>query len=109
MPGPFDVADTAAYAAWRERKLADHPRQLEDLIVEVGDPRDLTAAERAALADRVRRCNMAIYAGGTREILRAAAPATTSGEPPSATAAPAAAPPAAPAAPAPAAPARRLP
>lgn len=67
MPGPFDLDDTAAYSAWRERKLADHPRHLEDLIVEVGDPRNLTAAERAALADRVRRCNMAIYAGGTRE------------------------------------------
>jgi hypothetical protein len=65
MPGPFDPNDDAAYAAWRERKLADHPRRLEELIVEVGDPRDLTATERAALAGRVARCNMAIYAGRT--------------------------------------------
>jgi hypothetical protein len=67
MPGPFDLNDTAAYAAWRERKLADHPRSLEELIVEVGDPRNLTAPEKAALADRVGRCNMAIYAGRTRD------------------------------------------
>jgi len=39
MPGPFDPNDDAAYAAWRERKLADHPRRLEELIVEVVDPR----------------------------------------------------------------------
>jgi len=65
MPGPFDPNDAAAYAAWRERKLADHPRRLEEVIVEVRNPRDLTAAERAALADRVARCNMAIYAGRT--------------------------------------------
>jgi len=35
MPGPFDPNDAAAYAAWRERKLADHPRRLEEVIVEV--------------------------------------------------------------------------
>jgi hypothetical protein len=67
MPGPFDLNDTAAYAAWRERKLADHPRSLAELIVEVADPRAPTTAERAALADRVARCNMAIYAGRTRD------------------------------------------
>ena len=67
MPGPFDLNDTAAYAAWRERKLADHPRSLAEVIVEVDDPRSLSAAERAALADRIARCNMAIYAGRTRE------------------------------------------
>jgi hypothetical protein len=65
MHGPFDLDDPAAYAAWRERKLADHPRTLEELIVEVADPRTPTPAERAALADRVARCNMAIYASRT--------------------------------------------
>lgn len=67
MPGPFDLNDDAAYAAWRERKLADHPRSLAELIVEVDDPRRLTTAEHDALADRVRRCNMAIYAARTRD------------------------------------------
>lgn len=62
MASPFDLNDAAAYAAWRERKLADHPRSLDALIVEVDDPRAPTPAERAALADRVARCNMAVYA-----------------------------------------------
>ena len=60
---PFDLADTAAYEDWRERKLADAPARLDDLIVEIGDPRRLTPSEHAAILDRCRRANMAIYAG----------------------------------------------
>lgn len=59
---PFDLEDPRAYAAWRERKLATAPTRLEDLLVEVDDPRALTAAEHEALLARCRRANMAIYA-----------------------------------------------
>ena len=62
MPGPFDLADPRAYAAWRDAKLAAHPARVEDVIVAVQDPRALSAAEHAALAERVARCNMVIYA-----------------------------------------------
>lgn len=62
MPGPFDIHDTAAYEAWRAAKLANYPRTLDELVVRVGDPRRLTAEEHAALLDRCRRANMAIYA-----------------------------------------------
>lgn len=65
MSGAFDLADDAAYAAWRSRKLGEHPRTLEELIVEVGDPRELTAAQRRAIVERCARANMAIYAGRT--------------------------------------------
>lgn len=54
------------YAAWRERKLAAYPRRLEELVVEVRDPRRLSAAERAAILQRVERANMAIYASPVR-------------------------------------------
>jgi len=64
--GPFDLADREAWLRWRERKLADYPRSAADLVVEVADPRRLTAAERAALAERCRRANMAIYASPLR-------------------------------------------
>ncbi|MGB8147589.1 MAG: hypothetical protein WCF00_04330, partial [Azonexus sp.] len=60
---PFALDDNAAYARWRDRKLAEAPSSAGDLIVEVGDPRALSTAEHAALMDRVRRCNTAIYAG----------------------------------------------
>ncbi|MCS6945203.1 MAG: TauD/TfdA family dioxygenase [Sutterellaceae bacterium] len=58
----FDLANTAAYRAWRERKLADYPQSVQDLVVEVRNPLVLSAAERAALLARCGRANMAIYA-----------------------------------------------
>jgi alpha-ketoglutarate-dependent taurine dioxygenase len=62
MAGPFDLADTTAYQAWRARKLGAYPQRIEDLIVAVADPRNLSAEEHAAILDRCRRANMAIYA-----------------------------------------------
>jgi len=64
---PFALDDNAAYARWRDRKLAEAPSTAGGLIVEVGDPRALSTAEHAALMERVRRCNMAIYAGAMRD------------------------------------------
>lgn len=62
MPGdPFDLDDTAAYSRWRETKLAAYPARTADLLVEIGDPAVLTAAEKAEILERVRRCNMAAY------------------------------------------------
>ena len=46
LPAHFDLDNAGAYAAWRERKLAAHPRRLDDLVVETADPRRLTFAER---------------------------------------------------------------
>lgn len=60
-PGPFDPDAQSAYAAWRAEKLRGYPATASDLLVPVRDPRALTAAERAALADRCRRANMALY------------------------------------------------
>ena len=62
MAGPFDLADEASYQAWRTRKLDAYPKQVADLIVAVADPRHLSADEHAAILDRCRRANMAIYA-----------------------------------------------
>lgn len=67
MNNPFDLNDTESYLRWRERKLAAAPRSTDELIVEVRDPRSLTATEHAALAERIRRCNMAIYASPIHE------------------------------------------
>ena len=58
---PFDLANASAYRAWRDAKLAAYPRTVDELVVPLGDPRHLTAAEIAALEDRCARANMAIY------------------------------------------------
>ena len=65
MPGPFDLADEISYQGWRAQKLRAYPQRLEDLIVAVDDPRQLTVIERAAILDRCRRANMAIYSSAT--------------------------------------------
>lgn len=58
---PFHPANAAAYATWRAAKLADYPRDLADLVVEVNDPTALSEAERAALLTRCAKANMALY------------------------------------------------
>lgn len=62
MTNPFDLEDADAYLRWRDHKLAAAPRSADELIVEVRDPRELSPGEHAALTERVRHCNMAIYA-----------------------------------------------
>lgn len=59
---PFDLADNDAYAAWRAWKLEHRARSAEDLRVSIDDPYQLDAAELAALTERCRHNNMAIYA-----------------------------------------------
>jgi hypothetical protein len=61
LPGPFDLDAETAYRGWRERKLREAPPDLDALRVRVRDPRALTGAEHAALAECIRRANMALY------------------------------------------------
>jgi hypothetical protein len=61
VPSPFDFGDGAAYRRWRERKLADYPVKVEELLVPIRDPAALTKEEHAQILDRCRRANMAIY------------------------------------------------
>ena len=58
-PAPARARD---YARWRERKLARYPRRAEDLVVEVRDPRNLSAAEVGEIQRLCRAANMAVYA-----------------------------------------------
>jgi len=65
MPGPFDLADLASYRRWREQKLDSAPRRMEDILVALDDPRELVAAELAALLQHCATANMAIYTSNT--------------------------------------------
>lgn len=73
--GPFSLDDAPAYRRWRERKLERRPESVQELIVEVRDPRQMSRAEHAALAQRLQRANAALYTTGIRsadkEIARA--------------------------------------
>jgi alpha-ketoglutarate-dependent taurine dioxygenase len=60
---PFHPDNEAAYLAWRAEKLMDYPCRAEELVVAVADPHALSAAEYAALWQRLAKTNMAVYAG----------------------------------------------
>jgi alpha-ketoglutarate-dependent taurine dioxygenase len=61
LRSPFDLDDDAAYQRWRDAKLASAPRTIDDLVVDVVDPRRLTPIERVSLLARCATANMAIY------------------------------------------------
>jgi hypothetical protein len=65
LGSPFDLNNDAAYHAWLENKMDDYPQDIEDIIVEVNDPRKLSTVEFKVIRDLVSKTNMAIYAGKT--------------------------------------------
>lgn len=58
---PFDLNQPQAYARWRAAKLAACPQRLAELVVDVADPRQLSASERSALLALCARANMVVY------------------------------------------------
>lgn len=58
---PLSLTNPDAYFGWRDTKLADLPATPADLVVDIRDPRRLSDAEAAAILDRCRRWNMAVY------------------------------------------------
>ncbi len=59
--GRFSLNDNEAYQRWRDEKLSDYPANTTDLLVEIEDPFELTAAEKAAIIERCRKTNMVVY------------------------------------------------
>ncbi len=57
----FDLANEAGYQAWREAKLAGVATQPVDRVVLVNDVAALTGQEHAAILERCRHSNLAIY------------------------------------------------
>ncbi len=62
---PFDLDNEAGYHAWFDNKMDDYPQDINDIIVEVDDPRNLSKTEVRIIRDLVKKTNMAIYAGNT--------------------------------------------
>jgi alpha-ketoglutarate-dependent taurine dioxygenase len=57
---PFDLANEAGYQAWRAAKLANYPAAA-DPVVRIKDAAALTDQEHAAILERCRKTNLAIY------------------------------------------------
>ncbi|MFK5985353.1 MAG: TauD/TfdA family dioxygenase [Pseudomonadota bacterium] len=58
----FSLNNESSYQKWRDKKLSNYPMQLEDLVVEVNNPADLTAAEKQQLGAILDQTNMVLYA-----------------------------------------------
>lgn len=59
---PYDLDRPQAYLRWRDEKLARYPKRVEDLIVEVRDPRALRDSEAAQIRRVCAAANVAVYA-----------------------------------------------
>lgn len=57
----FDLDNHQAYEDWRYEKLDNYPTKVEQLIVEINDPLNITSAERQAIVDLYNKTNMAVY------------------------------------------------
>jgi len=58
---PFLLQDTRSYLDWRTRKLAEYPTNIENLIVTIKNPYQLTAFERTTLIKCCQKTNFVIY------------------------------------------------
>lgn len=65
MQSPFLLENESAYQTWRSRKLEGYPTRLEQILVEINDPRSLTQAEYQAILQACQKTNMAVYASKT--------------------------------------------
>lgn len=66
MQAPFDLDNPTAYLRWRDHKLKHAITDADVLIVEIKNPRALTAVELTALLERCHRSNMVVYASRTK-------------------------------------------
>ncbi len=64
-PGPFTLNNTDIYNDWRRTKLEDYPTSLDELIVNIKEPRTLTTDEHQKLVRLCRKTNMALYCSDT--------------------------------------------
>lgn len=59
---PFHCDNETAYRQWKENKLSNYPQCIEDLMVPLNDPKNLSAHEVQQLKGLLLKTNMVIYA-----------------------------------------------
>lgn len=64
--------DKAGYQQWRQRKLDQYPQDVEELVVDIKGLTCLSGREKALIADKCQRFNMAIYRCDDKFVNRAA-------------------------------------
>jgi hypothetical protein len=67
-PLRFDLGSDEDYLRWRDEKLAAYPRNIGELVVELGDMTAPTPAEKRRILETVERANMCVYTAGAAEL-----------------------------------------
>ncbi|MFZ3175398.1 MAG: TauD/TfdA family dioxygenase [Thiobacillus sp.] len=67
-PRRFDLGSNEDYLKWRDEKLAAYPKNVGELVVELGDMTAMTPAEKAKILETVERANMCVYTAGSAEL-----------------------------------------
>lgn len=62
---PFSLDHDADYQKWRALKLQNYPTTIDQLVVQIDDPRQLSQTEHDAILALCKKTNMAIYASQT--------------------------------------------
>ena len=65
LGNPFNLENNTSYHAWREHKLENYPENIEDLIIEIKNPKKLSNTEYTAIQQLLVKTNMVIYASNT--------------------------------------------
>ena len=68
LDSPFNLNDYSSYEKWRDIKLHNKVSSLDDLLVRVKDPYQLSEDERISIVDCCEKFNMAIYQLNDSEI-----------------------------------------
>ncbi len=61
LKSPFNLNNNAAYIQWRKKKQPYRKPALDDLLVRIKDPYQLSEDEKKAIVERCQHFNMAIY------------------------------------------------
>lgn len=71
---PFFLHNQTLYQKWRERKLKDYPKTVDELLVPVRDLANLKQSEKNKLTKLIQKTNMAVYESNSvsdKNIIRA--------------------------------------
>lgn len=67
-PRRFDLGSDEDYLKWRDEKLAAYPKNVGELVVELGDMAAMSPTEKAKILETVERANMCVYTAGSAEL-----------------------------------------
>ncbi|MEN6586891.1 MAG: TauD/TfdA family dioxygenase [Sulfuricella sp.] len=67
-PERFNLDTGEDYKKWREEKLASYPKNVGDLVVELGDMTSLTKGEKSKIMELVELANMCVYTAGAADL-----------------------------------------